>query len=212
MRVAFVRGRVSLPPSRSPYQGDYSAEDGPKAGGIPASWRPRYSSADNATRLADSSANDSSSVTAAAAGGPAPRKASPPATAVVPPLPGSPAPAQAGPLAVPPSMQVRESLYSIASTSGNVLCLDPLGGNESISIGEPQWDLAFTVLRLCSPHLSRLHSAVCWWKGFRRGLSAAESVAAAVHGGLLPQRAGRQPAAACASARIRAGVAGGTSR
>ncbi len=86
---------------RSPLSGQYTNEDGAKAGGVPSSWRPVYSSADNATRaqgVRDSSANDSSAAAASAG---------------VPSAPSSPEPAQSGALAVPPSLQVRALLVKV---------------------------------------------------------------------------------------------------
>ncbi|BDA45353.1 probable extracellular serine proteinase at N-terminal half [Coccomyxa sp. Obi] len=76
-------------PIRSPLPGQQVADAAGKAGNIPTSWRPRYSSTDNVTRgVQDSSAGDSAAT-----------------SAEDPPGPGGPVPAQPRPLAVPPSVQ-----------------------------------------------------------------------------------------------------------
>ncbi len=76
---------------RSPLPGQQVSDAGGKAGDIPTSWRPRYSStSSNATRgVQDSSAGDSAAT-----------------SAEEPPGPGGPMPAHPRPLAVPPSVQV----------------------------------------------------------------------------------------------------------
>lgn len=96
----FNRLRPS-PSARSPFPGQYGA-----AGNVPSSWRPRYSSAGNATRgVQDNSANDSSAATAATA------SAGIPSVPSAPGGPGAPEPAQGASLAVPPSTQVATNFF-----------------------------------------------------------------------------------------------------